>query len=157
MHAGAGGRKVDRQRGRGLTQLASPARNAGLAAIMAPERTRESVLEALRARRVYATNGARIFLRVTLDGQFEMGSVLPPRGPDAPETHQLDIRVAAPAPLARIDLIVGERVVASLDGEGRTEWSSRLEIPALTPGEFLYVRVVQTNEGAAWSSPFFAE
>ena len=49
------------------------------------------------------------------------------------------------------------RIVASLDGEGQTEWGSRLEIPALAPGEFLYVRVVQTNEGAAWSSPFFAE
>ena len=82
----------------GLTQLASPARNAGLAAILAPERTRESVLEALRARRVYATNGARIFLRVTLDDEFEMGSVLPPRGPHAPDTHPLDNPVAAPAP-----------------------------------------------------------
>ena len=115
------------------------------------------MLEALRARRVYATNGARIFLRVTLDDEFEMGSVLPPRGPDAPDTHQLDIRVAAPAPLAHIDLIVGEQVVARIDGEAQTEWSSRLEIPVLAPGEFLYVRVVQTNEGAAWSSPFFAD
>lgn len=141
----------------GLAQLASPARNSGLAAIIAPEKTRASVLEALRARRVYATNGARIFLRTTLDGRFEMGSVIPPRGPDAPDRQTLDIRVAAPAPLATIDIIRSGEVVHQIDGEGDTEWSARLEVPALEPGEFLYVRVVQNNEGAAWSSPFFAD
>ena len=49
----------------GLTHLASP-QMGGLAAILAEDLTRESILEAMRARRVYATNGPRIVLRVTL-------------------------------------------------------------------------------------------
>ena len=94
--------------------------------------------------------------RTTLDDIYEMGSELPARTPgDADGVHRLDIRVASPAPLDRIELIRGPEVVLRLDGEGLTEWSTRLELPALDPGELLYVRVVQRNDGAAWSSPFF--
>ena len=50
----------------------------GLAAILSEELTREGVLRALRARRVYATNGARIVLRVALGGA-PMGGVVPAR------------------------------------------------------------------------------
>jgi hypothetical protein len=137
----------------GLAHLSSPGRNSGLAAIVAPERTREAVLAALRERRVYATNGARIFLRTTLDGVHEMGSAVSASSPEA--VHTLDIRVASVAPLDRIEVIRGLEVVLRLDGEGKTEWSARLELSALEPGEFVYVRVVQRNDGAAWSSPFF--
>ena len=111
------------------------------------------MLAALRTRSVYATNGARIFLRTTLDDTYEMGSAVEPSSPDV--VHTLDIRVAAPAPLDRIEVIRGEAVALRLDGEGRTEWSARVELSALMPGEFVYVRAVQTNDGAAWSSPFF--
>ena len=45
----------------GLVHLASGG-SGGLAGILAKARTREAVLEALRARRVYATNGPRIVL-----------------------------------------------------------------------------------------------
>jgi hypothetical protein len=52
-------------------------------------------------------------------------------------------------------VIRGADVALRMDGEGRTEWSARLELSALAPGEFAYVRVVQRDDGAAWSSPFF--
>jgi len=137
----------------GLAHLASPARNSGLAAIFATEHSREAVLAALRARRVYATNGARIFLRTTLDDRHEMGSVVPALPSGA--VHTLDIRVASVAPLDRVEVIRGEQIALRLDGEGLTEWSATLELSPLGPGEFLYVRAVQRNDGAAWSSPFF--
>ena len=140
----------------GLTQLSHPSRNGGLAAIVGAERTRESVLAALRERRVYATNGARIFLRTTLDGEYEMGSLLPPHGREAADSHTLDVRVASLAPIDRVDVVRSGKVALSLGGEGRTEWSTRLELSALEPGETLYVRVVLSNDDAAWSSPFFA-
>lgn len=137
----------------GLTQLASPDRNAGLAAIFAPERSREAVLRALRERRVYATNGARIFLRTTLDERHEMGSAIVSRA--AGRAHTLDIRIASPAPLDRVEVVRGADVAMRIDGEGLTEWSARLELSPLEPGEFVYVRAVQRNDGAAWSSPYF--
>jgi hypothetical protein len=54
-----------------------------------------------------------------------------------------------------VEVIRGPDVALRLDGEGLTEWSARLELSALGPGEFVYVRVVQRNDGAAWSSPYF--
>ena len=61
----------------GLTGLASP--NSGLAAILAEDLTRESVLEALRARRCYATSGSRILLRCALDGSRMGATIAPPK------------------------------------------------------------------------------
>ncbi|NIV46904.1 MAG: DUF3604 domain-containing protein, partial [Gammaproteobacteria bacterium] len=85
----------------GLSQLASP--TGGLAAILSEERTREGVLAALRERRVYATNGARILLRMAL-GAHRMGSSI-----DVPDgetlSEELFVRIVAAAPLSRVELI----------------------------------------------------
>ncbi|MEZ4215473.1 MAG: CehA/McbA family metallohydrolase [Myxococcota bacterium] len=136
----------------GLAQIASPGRTNGVAAIFAEERTREAVLAALRARRTYATNGPRLFLRATLDGVYEMGERV--AASDAP-THALAIRVAAQAPIAFVDVVRNGEIAMRLDGEGALDWSRAGDVPRLRPGETLYVRVVQENDGAAWSSPFF--
>jgi hypothetical protein len=142
----------------GLAQLASPSRNGGLAAILGAERTRASVLEALRQRRVYATSGPRILLRVRLD-EHEMGSILNAREISG-QTQELDITVVAPEPIDRIDLVRGRAgrapVVDSIPGEELREWSERRPIAPLVAGEYLYVRAVQIDGAAAWSSPFFA-
>ena len=120
----------------GLAQLASP--SGGLAAIFSEDLTRESVLEALRARRVYATNGPRIWLRFWLDDE--------PR-----------FAVAGTAPIERVDVIRSGTVVESLPGEGRRDWGAPLVLDGLTAGEYVYVRVVQEDGGVAWSSPAFVE
>ena len=110
----------------------------GLAAILAESRNRASVLAALRARKTYATNGPRIYLGVRLDDT------------------SLDFEVAATAEIERIDLVRGG-LIASLPGDGRRDWSGHREVPPLAPGEYLYLRVVQVDGGAAWSSPFYPE
>ena len=84
----------------GLVQLGAP--SGGLAAILSEERTREGVLAALRARRVYATNGPRILLRAALGGH-PMGSSIsvPPGGstqPDAVRFRALAAGARAPRP-----------------------------------------------------------
>jgi hypothetical protein len=116
--------------------------------------TREGVLEALRARRVYATNGARIYLRVELDaapmGSFVEGA----RGEEA-GNQRLRVEIVAPEPIVSVDLIrSGASVAVPVDH--RTRWTLEREIPALRPGEYHYVRVTTEGEGAAWSSPIFA-
>ena len=134
--------------------------SAGLAAIFASELTRESVLEALRARRVYATNGVRIFLWVDLD-EIPMGTVID--GVPNPETdgnaqdpeQRLRIEVVTPSPIVRVDLI-RSGISMTIPVDGQTEWNLDRAIPALRPGEYHYVRVVTEDEGAAWSSPIFA-
>jgi hypothetical protein len=134
----------------GLAQLAGDG-SGGLAAIFAESATREAVLEALRARRVYATNGPRIVLETTLDG-VPMGASLP-----AGAGKTLVVRVAAPAPLDAVELVTAEGVVAATPGEGRRSLAFQAESPALAPGSWLYLRVRQRDGGAAWSSPFFFE
>jgi len=133
----------------GLAQLAA-AGSSGLAAIFAAEPTREAVLEALRARRAYATNGPRIVLEVTLDGE-PMGASLPAAGAG----KALVVRVAAPGPLEAIELVTPAGVVASTPGDGQRSLGFEANAPELAPGSWLYVRVRQRDGGAAWSSPFF--
>jgi len=142
----------------GLPQLAAP--SGGLAGIIADDRTRESVAAALRARRTFATNGARILLRVSLGGH-RMGEVVSlvdlAKAASANEEIELVAQVIAPKPLARVDVIHNRQVVQSLDAEGRREILARWSVPPLDTGDFVYVRAVQQDGGAAWSSPWFIE
>lgn len=154
----------------GLGHLASP--SGGLAAILSEDLTREGIYEALRARRVYATNGPRILLRAVLGG-YPMGAEIPVHGtppgpiagaPQGPITAvppgTLVAQAIAPGELERIDVVRGGRAVATIDCGRERECSAVLELAELgslppEAGEFLYLRVVQRDGGAAWSSPFF--
>ncbi len=137
----------------GLTQIASGA-SGGLAAILSDELTREGVRAALKARRCYATNGPRIVLRAVLEGR-RMGESVPPNEPG--KAAQLLVRAVGTVPIAVIDVIRGGEVVASLPGEDAWELLTTVELDPLQSGEYVYVRVVQDDLGAAWSSPFFVE
>ena len=117
--------------------------------------TREGVLAAVRARRVYATNGPRIWLQVTLDGE-QMGSIIntaqtPPTGD---VSRVLRVRAIAPRSIANVELIRSGQIVERIPGEG-AEVSLERTFHDLHSGEYLYVRIVQDDSGAAWSSPFF--
>ncbi|MEW6046111.1 MAG: DUF3604 domain-containing protein [Bacillota bacterium] len=71
----------------------------GLAAVYARELTREGIWEALRARRCYATTGARIVLSLMADGHWmgeEYTTSRPPR---------LEVAVMGTAPVERVDLV----------------------------------------------------
>ncbi|MDG2052033.1 MAG: CehA/McbA family metallohydrolase [Myxococcota bacterium] len=138
----------------GLVQLADPGGAGGLAAIRSEALTREGVLEALRARRTYATDGARIWLDVRLD-DAPMGSILESNADDPPSTQNLQVEVVGTAPIERIDLIrTGQ--IARVDGDGQLDLRLSRKIPRLGRGEYHYVRVIQRDGRTAWSSPIFA-
>ena len=126
-------------------------RSCGLAAILSRTATREAILEALRARRTYATSGPRILLRVALDGE-PMGSAV-----GAAPSRTLAVEIVAPAPLARIDVVRSGRIVEVVAGDSRTAMAFERELADLVAGEYVYVRAVQKDDGAAWSSPFFVD
>jgi hypothetical protein len=137
----------------GLPQLAAP--SGGLAAILSEDRTREGVLAALRERRVYATNGPRILLRTAFGGHG-MGTTVPvPAGESV--SDELFVHVVAPAPLERVELIRSGEIVDGIPAEELLEVVLQVPIEALRAGEYLYVRAVQQDGGAAWSSPIFFE
>ncbi|MFP6655777.1 MAG: CehA/McbA family metallohydrolase [Myxococcota bacterium] len=137
----------------GLAHL-SAAGQSGLAGIFTDTLDRPGLLEAMRKRRTFATNGIRPWLAVHLDKTF-MGSALP-AGDDRKTEHRLQIRYEATAPIERIDLIRSGRI-ASLPGEGAMSLDFVRQIPRLGLGEFHYVRIIQTDGGVAWSSPIFVD
>jgi hypothetical protein len=134
----------------GLAQLAG--RSGGLAALFAEQATREGVREALGARRCYATNGPRILLEAELGGR-PMGSALPPG------ERILRARVTAPAPIAAVDLVRGTQASAlrRFEPDAAPRELALEATVALARGEAPYLRVVQVDGGAAWSSPWFVD
>ena len=134
----------------GLTRLASSRSElGGLAGIFSEEATRPAVLAALRKRACYATNGARILLRATLDGR-PMGSS------GAGGDGQLAVSAAGTADIARVSLVRSGALVEQVDGAG-ADFEHVWTLPGLQPGEWIYVRVEQVDGGLAWCSPFFVQ
>ena len=137
----------------GLAHLSNDG-GSGLAALYTEDVTREGVLKALRDRRTYATNGARIYLEVSVDGK-PMGTILEPADAAAPSTYPLFVRVVGEGPLSHVDIIRSGRH-SRIELEGELEWSLFREIPRLARGEYHYIRVVERSGAVAWSSPIFA-
>ncbi len=147
-----GGGKRDSARSDGHPGLADLASHTGgLVALLADELTREGVLAALRARRVYATNGPRIVLHATLDGA-PMGAVVAAR-----PSSTLEVLVVGTGAIARIDLVRSGKGARTFEGKGSNEMRLSDRVTGLAAGEYLYVRAVQEDGGAAWSSPFFVD
>jgi hypothetical protein len=136
----------------GLSQLS--AGTGGLAAILAEDATREAVLAALRARRCWATNGPRILLDAELAGRA-MGSSIP--AAELAAGAELRVRVVAPGELAGVELIRAGRSAERADGGRRRELEHTWRLADLRGGEYVYVRALQADGGAAWSSPWFVE
>jgi hypothetical protein len=72
-------------------------------------------------------------------------------------SDDLYVRVIAPVPLERVDLIRSGAVVDSVGTEGRVDVTLQRPVQSLQPGEYIYVRAVQMDGGAAWSSPIYFE
>ncbi|MEN8181262.1 MAG: CehA/McbA family metallohydrolase, partial [Myxococcota bacterium] len=127
----------------------------GLAAILSERLDRAAVLEALRARRVYATSGARIVLDFEVSGA-NLGEVL--RVPSSTAPRRIVARAVGTAPLTRLDVVKAGAVLASVEGDGGEVLSLVAEDrEPVQPGEYLYLRVIQEDGGLAWSSPVWVE
>ena len=77
----------------------------GLAAVLAPEKTRDAIFSAMRDIRAYATSGDRILLDVTMD-EAPTGSRLP-----LDTSRRMLIRAMGTAPIDRIDVVKNGQVV----------------------------------------------
>ena len=131
------------------------AASGGVAAILSQELTRSAVLEALRSRRVYATNGPRIVLQVSLAGH-PMGSVIDALAINnaRPGDARLVVTAIGQGTLQQIDLIRPGTGIESIPCDGSKCQISSV-VSEVQAGDYLYVRVLQTDGGAAWSSPYF--
>jgi hypothetical protein len=116
----------------------------GLTGVIAAKRTRRAILEALRARRCYATSGAKILLDVRVAG-FPMGSELDIEGPV--EVH---VRALGTTDIERIELMTPAGVGASDEpGSPSVSFVGEVEAP------YVYCRITQADGEMAWSSPIW--
>jgi hypothetical protein len=116
----------------------------GLTAVQARTLSRDDIMEALTARRCYATSGAKILLDVSADGA-PMGSAFDDRG-----AADFRVRALGTAPIARIDLVGPDGVLATA-----TAASESATLNAHAGAPFVYARVVQQDGEMAWASPVF--
>jgi hypothetical protein len=124
----------------------------GLAAIWAPELTREALFEGLRNRRCYGTTGARIILRFSLDGH-PMGSIVD--GSSRQRSRKLVVDVIGTDAVSRVEIIRnGEVAFSETTVKRQIEWKDDSPV---TGGLYYYVRVFQADGHRAWSSPIWVE
>jgi hypothetical protein len=119
----------------------------GLTAVLAPARTRAALFEALRARRCYATTGARMILDFRVDGHV-MGQEFETA---AGQVH-VAARIIGDGPLARLDLIRDGEIVHTQPATGRVDELS-VSLPVGEGTTYVYLRAVQRDGQIAWSSP----
>ncbi len=124
--------------------------SGGIAAILTSDLTREGVMDAIRSRRTYATNGARIIIRMAVNGH-PMGAALP-----AGEV-KLAAAIFTTGVVDRIDIIRSGGVVEEVDGGGARDLLLERSWDSMKAGEYLYLRVVQLDGGCAWTSPVYIE
>ncbi len=116
----------------------------GITAVQATARTREAILDAIRARRTYATSGVPILLDVRAKDAAPMGSVI------ASDRTPMRITAAAAATIREIALVGPEGVIARVDPRAP---SGLLDTE--TTATWSYARVVTDEGEMAWSSPIF--
>jgi hypothetical protein len=125
----------------------------GLTAAYARQLTRRDLFEALYARHVYATTGARIVLLFSVDGSI-MGSEVRGR---AGERLFIHLAVRGSDRINRIEVLKDNVVLAAKHGRGEVE---HLQVTDVEGSEFqgtrwYYARVAQYDGHMAWSSPIW--
>jgi hypothetical protein len=125
----------------------------GLTAVLAKDLSRGSLLDALRARRCYATSGSRYLLEFTVDGE-PMGSEIP-----VAKGHRADVygSLGSTTNWVRVDILGPEGPIASLnpDPTQADVVELRATTEPWTKTTYCYLRGVDEFGGMAWSSPVF--
>ena len=125
----------------------------GLTAVLAKDLSRKSILEALAARRCYATTGLRYLLEFTVDGN-QMGSEL-----RVPRGHVAEVygSLGTTGSWLRAEILGPEGILAELAPPA--EEADVIELTAKTPPvnepTWVYLRGIDEYGGMAWSSPVF--
>ncbi len=137
-----------------------PGTGGGLTGIYAPELTPHAIVDAIRDRRVFATNGSRIEIDARANGIF--------MGQDVETTGSVDLSldVRTPRPLVRAVLVKDGEEILTVPGDGRTSLQKthsdtpskgfhwyywRIEIDGTSPDYPGNLKVAEGHQ--AWSSP----
>jgi len=117
----------------------------GLAAVWAKALTRRDLFQALHARQTYALTGARIILRMAVNGVL-MGSEIPPA-----DVVEIKIDAWTPGKLKKVEILKNAELLKTINENGD---ECHLEIEDKTGGPaFYHCRVTQEDGQLAVCSP----
>lgn len=122
-----------------------------LTAVFSPRLERDALFDSLKARRVYATNGERMFLDVRINGHF-MGEEFVLNE----EKREIVLKASGTTSLIQVDLFRNGRSVRQWNpnrSNFELSWIDRE--PLLRRESYYYVRIIQIDGGQAWSSPIW--
>jgi parallel beta-helix repeat protein len=122
--------------------------DGGLAALLVEEVSPAGIMEALRARRTWATTGARIALSLRVDDAL-MGAAISP----GPEPPRVQASVVGTAELVEVALFRGSQIVHRASAAGVTAELSWQDTQSASPGTYYQLRVRQLDGEVAWSTP----
>jgi len=128
----------------------------GLTAVLSKELTRESVFKAIKNRKVFATTGARIKVRFYSEN-LDMGDVYyfsPGEIPMFPP--KLNFEIEGTSKLSNVQIIKNSKIVYN-SGEinSNNYQSSYLDETTINHNTYFYLKVTQSDNHIAWSSPIF--
>lgn len=131
-----------------------PGRYAGLTGVLASAHSRESIWDALDARRTFATSGVPIVCHVRVNGAL-MGRERPL---DTADGVTVSASLYGTAPIERVEVISEGDCVWSTDPDARDVTIEEQAVPEPT-GEsaYYYLRLRQTDGHVAWSSPVWLD
>ncbi len=124
----------------------------GLAAVWAPELTREAIWDSLYNRRCYGTSGARIILEFFLDGE-PMGSII--KNTPFAQAHRIEVMVCGTSRLTAVEVMRGRELIYAHTCYGATCRLDLMDEPEAGDANYYYVRVLQADGEMAWSSPIW--
>ncbi len=128
----------------------------GITGAYVKEFTRGGVFDAIRAKRVFASTGARFLIDFRVNGAFMGGAVEANPG----DPLRIRVHVDGDAPLELVEIVKDHRVVHSMRGNGRrAEFEFLDQSGPRSDGKasYCYVRVRQANEQFAWASPVWVD
>lgn len=126
---------------------------SGRTAVLANSFDRQSVFDALHARRCYALTGPVVAVDVSME-DHPMGSEV--AAEELPERRTLDISVSTAVPIDHIEIFRdGHRADLVHSGRHQEEFQWVDGNPSSAPVSSYFVKVVRTDHEAAWTSPIW--
>jgi len=125
---------------------------SGIAAVYAPELTREAVFRALKNRSCYGTTGARIIIEFSIN-EHPMGSEFSYNG-----NPTITFRAIGTGMFKQVEVIKNGCVLYYLEGYGETINESFVDTEKSgKKTDYYYLRAIQKDGNIAWSSPVWID